>query len=281
MQTLDAQPFVSGLKFPECPRWHDVRLWFCDMIAGDVLTATADGRVESVVAVWGDPGGLGWLPDGRLLVVAMHEQRVVVWNGKGLHHWAALGHIEPFASNDMVVDAAGRAYVSGFGFNLYATPPTPAPASLAFVPAGGEAHAFGDGLMFPNGLALSADGRTLIVAETLGRRLTAFDVAADGTLSNQRLYAATGNAAPDGIALDAEGGVWIASPPTEEFLRVLPGGEVTHRIATPGRWAVACALGGDDGCTLYLCVAETTLVDRAQNRSTGWIMTARADVAGT
>src|SRR5579883_2273071 len=279
MQTIEAQPFVAGLKFPECPRWHDGRLWFCDMVAGEVLTATADGRAEGVVAVAGDPGGLGWLPDGRLLVVAMHERRLMVWDGAELQLWADLAAIEPVASNDMVVDAAGRAYVSGFGFALSPTS-EPAPASLAFVPAQGEARPFGDGLIFPNGIVLSRDGRTLIVAETLGRRLTAFDVAADGTLSNQRLYAATGNAAPDGIALDAEGGVWIASPPTEEFLRVLPGGEVTHRIATPGRWAVACALGGDDGRTLYLCVAETTLADRAQNRSSGWLMTARAELPG-
>jgi sugar lactone lactonase YvrE len=278
MRTLIAEEFAAGLAFPECPRWHDGRLWFVDQVSGEVMTVGADGRPEGVVAVPGDPGGIGWLPDGRLLVVAMRERRLMVWSEGELHLWADLSHIEPASCNDMIIDGAGRAYVSGFGFDLFAATPTPASATLGFVARQGEARAAAEGLFFPNGMALSADRRTLIVAETLGRSLAAFDVAADGALSDRRVYAPTGDATPDGIALDAAGGVWFGSPTTEEFLRVLPGGEVTHRIATPGRWAVACALGGDDGRTLYLCVAETTMEQRAQNRSRGWIMTARTDV---
>jgi sugar lactone lactonase YvrE len=275
---MDVSPrvIVEGLVFPECPRWHDGALWFSDMNGGKIITAGADGRARTVIEHAQRPAGLDWLPDGTLLFVSMLDRKLLcaVDGGKGTV--ADLGEHEPVSLNDMCVDAQGRAYIGAFGFDLNGGA-APSPADLYLVQPDGEVRVAASELMFPNGIVISEDGGTLVVAETVGRRLTAFAVGADGSLSGRRTWAEV-EGAPDGICLDAEGAIWVASPPTSTFLRVREGGAVTERFEVPGKWAVACMLGGDDGRTLFLCTAETTLRDLAQSRSRGWIETVRVDV---
>jgi len=246
---------LDGLRFPEGPRWRDDRLWFSDMHAGVVLAVDLAGRVETIVAVPHEPSGLGWLPDGRLLVVSMQDRRLLRLDPSGL---ALVADLSPFASfhcNDMVVDAQGRAYVGNFGFDLHGKAPV-APANLVLVHPDGRAEVAAKDLLFPNGTVITPDGRTLIVGESYGARLTAFDVAGDGRLANRRVWAQlAGGAVPDGICLDAEGAVWVASPTTNEFLRVREGGAVAARLPVD-RSAIACMLGGPERRTLFLCTSR-------------------------
>jgi sugar lactone lactonase YvrE len=246
---------LDGLRFPEGPRWHGDRLWFSDMHAGVVLAVDLDGRAETIVAVPNEPSGLGWLPDGRLLVVSMKDRRLLRLDAHGLVEVADLTPFATFHCNDMVVDARGRAYVGNFGFDLHGGAPV-APANLVLVHPDGRTELAAKDLLFPNGTVLTPDGRTLIVGESYGARLTAFDVAEDGRLSNRRVWAKLeGRAVPDGICLDAEGAAWVASPTTNEFLRVREGGAVAARIAVD-RSAIACMLGGPERRTLFLCTSR-------------------------
>jgi len=246
---------LDGLRFPEGPRWHEDRLWFSDMHAGVVLAVDLAGRVETIVAVPGEPSGLGWLPDGRLLVVSMQDRRLLRLDPGGLVEVADLSPFASFHCNDMVVDAQGRAYVGNFGFDLHARAPL-TPANLVLVHPDGRAELAAKDLLFPNGTVITPDGRTLIVGESFGARLTAFDVAADGRLANRRVWAQLeGGAVPDGICLDAEGAVWLASPTTNEFLRVREGGAVAARLPVD-RSAIACMLGGPERRTLFLCTSR-------------------------
>lgn len=257
------KPFAADLCFPEGPRWHDGALWCSDVAAGRVLRFDAGGRATVVVDGLRRPSGLGWLPDGRLLVVEGDARRILRDDGAdGWRVHADLSGLVGHACNDMVVDGRGRAWVGNFGFDFEAGA-EPAPTRLVAVGAGGHARLDGGGLVFPNGSAVTPDGGTLIVAETHARRLSAFDIADDGALSGPRTWAALDRAWPDGIALDAEGAVWLASPPTRELLRVREGGEVVERIATDDD-AIACALGGDDRRTLFVLTAP--LLDRSGAR---------------
>jgi sugar lactone lactonase YvrE len=246
---------IAGLRFPEDPRWHDDKLWISDMHAGRVLTIDGDGRDDTVLTLDDEPSGLGWLPDGRLLVVSVRERKLLRRETDGrlaLH--ADLSPVLAFHANDMVVDARGRAYVGNFGFDLNAGE-KPKPTTMALVhPDGRVAVAAGD-LSFPNGTVITPDGRTLIVGETMAGRLTAFDVDGEGALSNRRVWAQLEKAVPDGICLDAEGAIWVASPVSRAFLRVREGGEVLERIEVETN-AYACMLGGPDRKTLFLCTAE-------------------------
>lgn len=279
METLSPTVFLSGLQFPECPRWHDGRLWFSDMRAGRVMVVDRGGRAESVVEVAGDPGGLGFMPNGDLIVVSMRDRRLLRHRDGALLPFADLSAHEPVSNNDMAIDAAGRAYIGGFGFDFGAGQP-PQTTNLILVTPAGEVRTAAADLHFPNGIVISPDGRTLIVAETFARRLTAFDIQADGSLSDRRTFADFSEAVPDGICLDAEGAVWLASPRTREFLRVRDGGEITHRVPLTDRRAYACMLGDDDRCTLFLCTAETNPQDAAAAAAQGWIETVRVDVPG-
>jgi sugar lactone lactonase YvrE len=274
---LQPEVLLDGLVFPECPRWHDGTLWFCDVNGHKIMTLAGDGRARVILEHAQQPAGLGWLPDGTLLFVSMLDRRLMCAVDGGTGVVADLSEHEPVSLNDMCVDQHGRAYVGAFGFDLNRGA-KPAPANVYLVLPDSAVSIAADELMFPNGIVITPDGKTLIVAETVARRLTAFDIAADGTLSNRRVWAAV-DGFPDGICLDAEGAVWVASPATSVFMRVREGGEVTDRIPTPGKWAVACMLGGDDGRTLYLCTAETTLPDLAESRSKGWIESVRVAVA--
>jgi sugar lactone lactonase YvrE len=277
----DLLPFVKGLAFPESPRWHDGALWFSDFYTRRVSRVTPDGRMEAVVEVPGQPSGLGWLPDGRLLVVSMNDQRLLRLDAGGLIEVADLSPLAPAPCNDMLVDAHGRAYIGNFGFDLQARAPFAA-TSLIMVTADGVARVVAKDMHFPNGTVLTPDGRTLIVGESYGQRLTAFDVQADGTLSNRRIWAQLHGkgVGPDGICLDAEGAVWLASPVTREVLRVREGGEVTHRIPTADQ-TVACMLGGADRRTLFVLTGRVLVTpEESLAQRSGMIFTARVDVPG-
>jgi sugar lactone lactonase YvrE len=247
---------LDGLAFPEGPRWHEGRLWFSDM-HGHVVQAVdpSSGAVETIVEVPRCPSGLGWLPDGTLLVVSMEDRSVMRWDGSALALHADLSPWATFHCNDMVVDGAGRAYVGNFGFDLHIQAEFRA-AVMVMVDPDGTATPAADELLFPNGTVITPDGSTLIVGESGGSRLTAFDIAADGALSNRRVWAQIeGGGTPDGICLDDSGAVWLASPFTNEVIRVREGGEVVETVPVD-RGAYACMLS-DDG-DLYIATAESS-----------------------
>jgi sugar lactone lactonase YvrE len=247
---------LGGLAFGEAPRWRDGRLWFSDMHAREVIAVTPGGERETILTAPGPVSGLGWLPDGRLLVVSMEDRKLMRREADGrLVEHADLSSIATFHCNDMVVDAAGRAYVGNFGFPLYPRGETVA-ARLARVDPDGSVHEAADGLIFPNGMVITPDGKTLIVGETFAARMTAFDIADDGGLSNRRPWAQLpAGAVPDGCCLDAEGAVWVASPTTNDVIRLKQGGAVAERIDV-GRGAFACMLGGADRRTLFVLVSD-------------------------
>jgi sugar lactone lactonase YvrE len=286
--------YVDGLAFPEAARWHDGSLWFSDMHGGTVYRAPATADPRPVVDVPGHPGGLGWLPDGRLLVVSMHDRRLMRLDPGpaspgpagasstapgGLTEVADLSGVATWHCNDMVVDGVGRAYIGNFGDD--SVPPDPVtPANLARVDPDGTVTVAASGLEFPNGAVISPDGRMLVVAETRARppQLTRFDVHADGALTGRRVFARFDTASPDGICLDAEGAVWIASWSTNEVVRVRDGGETVERRSTGAAGAYSCALGGPDGRTLFVCVAATWQPEAARRERTGRILAGRVDV---
>jgi sugar lactone lactonase YvrE len=275
----DTKVLLDGLCFPEGPRWHDGSFWFSDMHAKRVIRTGLDGRAETVVQVEERPSGLGWLPDGRLLVVSMHDRRLLRLDPGGLVCVAELGHIATFHTNDMVVDKAGRAYVGNFGFDLVGGE-SPKPTSLARVDPDGRVTVAATDLVFPNGAVITPDDRTLVVGESFGGRLTAFDKAPDGSLSNRRVWAQLEEGAvPDGIALDAEGAIWVASPMTSECLRVHEGGRVSRRIRGTAA-SYACALGGPDRKTLFICTAETHVPEECVAKRSGKIEIVHVDSPG-
>ncbi|MEZ4356936.1 MAG: SMP-30/gluconolactonase/LRE family protein [Myxococcota bacterium] len=272
---------ADGIVFGEGPRWHDGSFWFSDIGAGAVCRVAPGGGVETVVEVPGRPSGLGWLPDGRLLVVSMHEHRVMRLDPSGLVLHADLSAWCGGDANDMVVDAAGRAYVGNIGFDLERQPIEPRATHVVRVDPDGRAGPAASDLMAPNGMVITPDGGTLIVGESGAGCLTAFDVAGDGGLSNRRIFAPVEpGGAPDGICLDAEGAVWVASPTTNAFLRIRQGGQITDRIPTGDRPAIACMLGGDDRRTLHLITAPTMSIRSSIPLRAGRIESVRVEVPG-
>jgi sugar lactone lactonase YvrE len=261
---LRPKTLIEDLRFPEGPRWRDGRLWFSDMHSQRVLAVDPDGSMETVATVPQDPSGLGWLPDGRLLVVSMRDRRLLRLDPEGLVEVADLSEVAPHHCNDMVVDARGRAYVGNFGFDLHAGQ-QPVATTLALVEPDGRVRVAAENLRFPNGMVITPDGRTLIVGETYGACLSAFDIAEDGSLSGRREWARLVAAVPDGICLDAEGAVWVASPVGGAVLRLLEGGEVTHRVEVEHE-AFACMLGGPERRTLFICTAASSEPDQTAVR---------------
>ena len=257
---------IDGIYFGEGPRWHEGRLWFSDFYAQKVHSISLAGDLRTELEFNDRPSGMGWMPDGSLLVVAMTKRRVMRrWPDGRLTVHADLSGIATFHCNDMVVDAAGRAYVGNFGFDLDHHLETRGPeaviadhvaAKLACISPDGAVTVAASDMHFPNGTVITPDGRTLIVGETLAGCLTAFDVAHDGALSNRRVWATTWPRVPDGIALDEEGAIWIANPLAPECARIGEGGAVLQVIDT-GEPCYACMLGGDDGRTLFMFAAPS------------------------
>jgi sugar lactone lactonase YvrE len=251
----DPTVLVAGRAFLEGPRWHDGALWVSDMHAQEVLRVGPEGAVEVVARVDGDPSGLGWR-NGTLLIVSMRDRQLLALEAGGAPSVAAdLSTLAPHEINDMVVDARGHAFISQFGFDFHGGADYRKAPLLRVDPDGSITEAT-EGLRMANGLVVTADGATLIVAESTGKDLVGFDLAEDGGLSHPRVWAELPDY-PDGICIDAEDGVWIASPVGDRFVRVLEGGEVTDVVEVPGRHAIACALGGADGHTLFCCTSST------------------------
>ncbi|MFA5882764.1 MAG: SMP-30/gluconolactonase/LRE family protein [Acidimicrobiia bacterium] len=259
----DITPLVTGLSFLEGPRWRGDALFVSDMHGDAVLRVDAHGAVSTVVEVE-QPSGLGWLPDGTLLVSSMTSRAVLRVDGSAVTVHADLSGVAPHEINDMVVDRHGHAFVGQFGYDLRGGG-RPEPAPLLRVDPDGSVHEAAPDLRMANGMAITTDERTLVVAESSGKCLAGFDLADDGTLSNRRVWAGLPDA-PDGMCLDSENGVWIAGPVSDRFVRVVEGGEVTDVVETPGRHGIACALGGPDGRTLYM-ITSTTHGERAESRA--------------
>jgi sugar lactone lactonase YvrE len=274
------ETIIDDLAFGEGLRWRDDGLYFSDIHADRVLVLRADGAVETVATFPGPVSGLGWLPDGRMLVVSMHDKTVLRQEPDGtfcIH--ADLSAIATGPANDMIVAADGTAYVGNFGFSLY-PPEPPRLAHLAAISPDGAVSVAAEDFFFPNGMAISPDGATLVVGESGLQCLTAFDIAPDGSLSNRREWATLGGSAlPDGICLDAEGAIWVASPVTNEVLRVREGGEILETIATEQQ-AIACVLGGADRRTLFVCTADSTEPAVCRETHTARLLAIRVDVPG-
>lgn len=267
---------LDGLTFPEGPRWHDGKLWFSDMHAGAVLSVDASGKSEVVVEVPNAPSGLGWLPDGRLLVVSMTDRRLLRLDPDGLTEAADLSELASYHCNDMVVDDQGRAYVGNFGFDLH-DHGAPTSAEIVLVTPDGRTRLVADEMQFPNGSVITPDGATLIVGETFGTCLTAFSIETDGSLSGRRIWAQLDGILPDGICLDAEGAIWVASPVSHAIFRVAEGGEILQRIPLESQ-SFACMLGGPDGRTLHICTAESSDPETCVANRSGRIEIVEVDV---
>lgn len=269
---------VDGLTFPEGPRWRDGRLYFSDFYSHRVLAVDMAGKLETIVSVPQQPSGLGWAPDGALLIVSMLDQKLMRFAGGKL---SAVGDMSALATgpcNDMVVDAKGRAYVGNFGFDRHKGEPERT-ACLARVDPDGRVSKAADDLKFPNGTVITPDGKTLIVGETIGNRLTAFDIATDGTLSGRRVWADLGANFPDGICLDAEGAIWVADPRNGKVVRVHEGGRISRTIETAPRGSYACILGGPDRKTLFVATNSGS-GPAAAGKTDGRIETTGVDVPG-
>jgi len=247
---------LTGLGFGESPRWHDGRLWFSDMGTNELSAIDTAGEREVIATLPGMPMGSGWLPepDGRMLIVSSRDGKLLRREPDGsLVLYCDLAVLDPHPWSDMAVDSRGNAYIGNIGFDFPGG--APAPGILALVTPDGTVRQVANDLQFPNGIAITPDNRTLIVAESYASRLTAYDIAADGTLSGRRVWAELDNAAPDGICLDAEGAIWYADVPNRHCVRVREGGELLATVALD-RGCFACILGGADGRTLFIVAAE-------------------------
>jgi sugar lactone lactonase YvrE len=271
MGERELQTLLDGGSFFEGPRWHDGRWWVSDFYNERVLAVGTDGSAEEVMHVEQRPSGLGWMPDGSLLVVSMRDHRILRRSPDGaVSEHADVSEFCGGVLNDMVVDARGRAYVGNFGFDLM-NGGDPKPAALVRVDPDGSATVVAEDMLFPNGSVITPDGRTLIVGETAGARYTAFTIEDDGSLSDRRVWAQVADTppittleetlskltfGPDGCGLDAEGHIWSADEVNARCARVAPGGAIVDEILAPeGLDFFACMLGGDDGRTLLMCAA--------------------------
>jgi sugar lactone lactonase YvrE len=269
---------LDGLIFSEGPRWKDGKLWFSDMHDQKIFTVDLDGNKQLIHAADDDTSGLGFTSDGSLLYVSMQKRKLMrVENGVATTV-ADLSSLVPFHCNDMIVDAQDRCYVGNFGFDLHGGAEQVS-TDLLMIEKDGSVSVAASDLLFPNGTVITPDGKTMIVAETFGARLTAFDIADNGSLSNRRVWADTSPSVPDGICLDAEGAVWVASPSTRDVIRVKEGGEITHRLK-PSTNVFACMLGGEDRKTLFALTADESSPHVLQGRRTGKIEMTRVEVPG-
>ena len=269
---------LDNLCFGEGPRWHDGKLYYSDMHAHTVNAVDMQGRATVIAEVAAWPSGLGWLPDGRMLVVSMTDRKLLRQEPGGLKLHADLSALASYHCNDMVVDGRGRAYVGNFGYDIIKGAQQK-PAELVMVEQDGAARVVARDLQFPNGTVITPDGKTMVVGESMGHRLTAFDIGVDGALTNRRVWADLGDGVPDGIALDAEGAIWVASPFTHELVRVKQGGQVTERIKRE-QMPIACMLGGPARRTLFLLSSESIDPDECRTKHNARIETTEVEVAG-
>jgi len=271
----EPRTLLTGLAIGESPRWHEERLWFANWGAQEVVAVDLDGDSEVVTRVPTTiPFSIDWLPDGRLLVVSGREALLLRQEPDGslVTHADLSGVNEVF--NEIVVDGRGNTYVNGASSDLSA------PGIVALVTPDGSARQVADGIAFGNGMAVTPDNSTLIVAESHGNRLTAFDIAADGGLSNRRVWAGLPGGFPDGICLDADGAAWYADVPNQHCVRVGEGGEVLQTVELD-RGCFACMLGGADDRTLFMMAAEWHGMENMDSEArTGQVLTVEAPVAG-
>jgi sugar lactone lactonase YvrE len=275
----ELQTLIGGLALGESPRWHEDRLWFSNWGAHEVIAVDLAGNSEVIARVQSFSFCIDWLPDGRLLIVSASERLLLRREPDGsLVTHANLSTLADYPWNDIVVDGGGNAYVNNIGFDFPGG--EFAPGIVALVTPNGSARLVADGVAFPNGMAITPDNLSLIVAESYANRLTAFDITADGELSNRRVWADLGVGVPDGICIDAEGAVWYGDVPNNRCVRVREGGEVLQTIELD-RGCFACMLGGHDRRTLFMMAAEWAgTASMADGRRTGQVLTIAAPAAG-
>jgi sugar lactone lactonase YvrE len=290
----DIRSLLKNGHFFEGPRWRDGRWWVSDFYRQAVLAVTPDGRAEQLMTVEAQPSGLGWMPDGSLLVVSMRDHRVLrCWADGRVETHASLADYATGWANDMVVGTDGRAWVGNFGCDLAGNQPL-RPATLVRVDPDGSVSAAAEDLYFPNGSVITPDGSMLIVGETFGNCLTAFTIGKDGNLTDRRSWARFGErptlglradvikqvaVAPDGCCMDAEGHIWVADAVGARCIRVAPGGEIVDEIKTPdGQGVFACMLGGLEGRTLLMCCAPDSSAKRRAEAAEAELMVCDVDV---
>jgi sugar lactone lactonase YvrE len=271
---------LDGGRYFEGPRWHAGRLWFVDCMERTLLSLTPSGDHEQHAKFDDDtPCGLGLLPDGTLIVLTMFRKRLLAHRDGALSLYADLSGIATGTIDDMIVDGLGRAWVGDLGFNMPPPPDRGAVGRILLVMPDGNARVVAEGLRFPNGIAVSADHKRLVVAEMDGGTLADYDIETDGAL---RLRGRIGRMqAPDGICLDRDGAVWVASFTEDAFIRIGRDGEELQRIAVPGRRALACALGGPDRKTLFCLSAATSYEELRQGKSSSRIDVVVVDTEGS
>ena len=302
----ELKKLIGGLYFGEGPRWHENKLWFSDFYSHKVMTLDENNSLETVCEVPNQPSGLGWLPNGDLLIVSMLDRKILRFSEGSISVHADLSEYVAHKCNDMVVGRDGTAYVGNFGMgdageSLNST-------HLMIVKSDGTVLKGPDNLLFPNGTVITEDGKNLIIGETLGAKLTSFDIEDNGELTNRKLWARTSPLfslliikflssmgfdlskvdfskysknlhVPDGICLDEKNGIWIASPTTKAVVRIEKGGNITDTINTP-KGAFACMLGGKERKTLYVIISNSSDPEEAQASPEGEIHSIEVEFPG-
>ncbi len=282
--TKKTEILIEGMTFTEGPRWREDKLIFSDFFTHRVLSVDLSANVETIVETTYQPSGLGWRPDGTLLIVSMNDRKLLSFSEGELKEEADLSNLAPFHCNDMVVDNKGNAYVGNFGFDLHAGEKIK-PTNLILVRPGQDPLEVAEDLYFPNGAVITPDSKTLIVGETFGSKLTAFDINEDATLSNRRVWADLSSLkegyspVPDGICLDEEGAIWVASPTTSDVVRVGEGGILLDQIEVETN-AYACMLGGKDKRTLFISTAKDSGEEACLAHQSARIEVVEVDVPG-
>jgi sugar lactone lactonase YvrE len=268
---MSLTPLANGFCFGEGPRWFEGLLWWSDMLGEAVHTVNLAGDVTTLELAGHAPSGLGFRPDGLLLIASTERRALLSYDGETVEALADLSHIVPASIGDMVVDDFGRAYVGSQAFQG---------GVIARVDPDGTITVVAEDLDFPNGMVITPDGATLIVAESVARRLTAFTVGPDGALSDRRVFAEGLDGPPDGITLDAAGGVWAAMTLAHQFERIELGGNVTDRIDIGDRTAIACTLGGPQRRTLFLLSSTDAYPQRLMGTKLSRVDTITVDIPG-
>jgi sugar lactone lactonase YvrE len=279
MRESRLKTILDGGRYFEGPRWHDGRLWFVDCMARTLLSISPAGELKEHASVTDDtPCGLGVLPNGDIMVLTMFRKRLLRFAAEKLSLYADLSQLATGTIDDMIVDGQGRAYVGDLGFNLPPPEGRGAVGRIILVTPDGDARVVADGLRFPNGIAVSSDHRRLVVAEMDGACLADYDIAPDGGLSLRGRLGRIND--PDGICLDRDGAVWVASFTEDAFIRIGRDGEERERIVVPGRRALACALGGADRRTLFCLSAETSYEELRKGKSASRIDVVEVETPG-